>query len=321
MVRSYYGILLCILVFVGCAEPAETTPPEVPVSPSVSPQPIDPQPPTPTEATDNSTEATQGPCNFNRTTLSFHGSKKTQAKCLLTPVRRWGELGAALAALPSPLEQIGAPPPMTKEQFRAYLASKNIDEKDLGGSLDSPLSITSGGSPAAYFVIHDTSTPNYKLEAIPADINDATWSHNNLTRWTEADKKVAHVFTNRVGQSTTTIDFSTSWRATKLELEFGGTPSRGRFLHVENIQPRQSLGSSFAGNDAIAPDPGFPEAQYRRLALIYLAASLRADELLVPAFHAVLDSGFGDAHDDPQKFDLDLWAQMLAAELAAAKSM
>ena len=65
-------------------------------------------------------------------------------------------------------------------------------------------------------------------------------------------------------------------------------------------------------NDAIAPDPGFSDAQYERLALLYVAASVRRGEWLIPAFHAAIDSGFAGGHDDPQKFDLGKWAAAIA---------
>jgi hypothetical protein len=43
--------------------------------------------------------------------------------------------------------------------------------------------------------------------------------------------------------------------------------------------------------------------QYRRLALAYIAASVRAGHWMVPAFHAVIDEGIYDKHDDPQNFE------------------
>lgn len=52
------------------------------------------------------------------------------------------------------------------------------------------------------------------------------------------------------------------------------------------------------------PRPGLTQEQYYRLALLYIAASSRARAWLIPAFHAVLDQGIFDGHDDPQNFDL-----------------
>jgi hypothetical protein len=46
------------------------------------------------------------------------------------------------------------------------------------------------------------------------------------------------------------------------------------------------------------------QEQYDRLALLYLIASSRAGVWMIPAFHAAIDEGTPDAHDDPQNFDL-----------------
>jgi hypothetical protein len=63
-----------------------------------------------------------------------------------------------------------------------------------------------------------------------------------------------------------------------------------------------------ANNDLIAPVPGFSDAQLERLALVYVAASLRRSRWLIPAFHAVIDHEYVGGHDDPQQFDLEKWA-------------
>jgi hypothetical protein len=81
-------------------------------------------------------------------------------------------------------------------------------------------------------------------------------------------------------------------------------PAKGLFLHVELVQPRRRDPRGGPGNDALAPTPGFTPAQYGTLALLYVVASVRAGRWLVPAFHATLDEGIPDAHDDPQRFDL-----------------
>jgi hypothetical protein len=69
------------------------------------------------------------------------------------------------------------------------------------------------------------------------------------------------------------------------------------------------------GNDRIAPEPGFPIEQLRRLGLVYVAASVRAGVWLVPAFHAAVDGGLEGAHDDPQHFPFDTWSGLLRAQL------
>ena len=59
------------------------------------------------------------------------------------------------------------------------------------------------------------------------------------------------------------------------------------------------------------------EAQYDRLALLYVSASVQHGAWLIPGYHAAVDAGIPDAHDDPQNFNLALWAQRLEALLKA----
>src|SRR6516225_10046258 len=64
-------------------------------------------------------------------------------------------------------------------------------------------------------------------------------------------------------------------------------------------------------NDARTPDPAFTTAQYDRLALVYIIASVRAERWLVPAFHAAIDAQIPNGHDDPLNFDIDSFARSL----------
>lgn len=123
----------------------------------------------------------------------------------------------------------------------------------------------------------------------------------------------AHVFVNRLGATLTGHDFGEPWRATKLELNVIGVPSRGLFLHIELVQPRRRDPKVGGENDQIAPDPGFTQAQYDRLAQLYVAASVRGGTWLIPAFHGAIDDGIKGAHDDPQNFDLEQFAASVAA--------
>ncbi|NOX37767.1 MAG: hypothetical protein GXO78_09560 [Calditrichaeota bacterium] len=269
-----------------------------------------------------------GPCPFSESALQFEGSPLEQARCLLQPVQRYGRLGAPLQKLPEPLEsRIGRRVTLSVEQFRRYLNARGISEAELGGSLDAPLCRADDNHPAAptawYFIIHDTSTPNYGAQEFPAQINDEEWEHNDLERWNQGNRSRAHVFINRLGQSLTAVDFATPWRATKFELQRLGRRGKGLCLHVELIQPRRSDPAGPPGNDALAPEPGFTVPQLKRLALVYLAASIRKGSWLIPGYHAAIDAGIPGAHDDPQNFDLHLWAQLLDAlvqEVETAKS-
>ena len=266
--------------------------------------------------TANKVSATETACPFIDSTLSFAGSPVEQARCLLRPVKRYAKLGKPLAHLPAPLENlIGQPVSFGKTLFRKYLKTHRINEADLGGLIDQPLSRANNNDPAApfarYFLIHDTSTPNYLDQPIPANINQPEWKHNRLIRWAEGSKSKAHVFINRLGESITTVDFAIPWRTTKFEIKILKERGRGLCLGVELVQPRHSDPEGPTGNDAIAPNPGFTTAQLQRLALVYIAASLRRGDWMIPAFHAAMDAGIPEAHDDPQNFDLNKWAGLL----------
>lgn len=246
-------------------------------------------------------------CEFDRKGLRFTGSSAEQAKCLLRPVLLRGKLGESLSGLPKPLQCIDGQLDITKPEFNKYLATNKIDPKQLGGELEKRIAQAQGGQVAAYFVIHDTSTPNFHADEFATDI-DWSESINALCRWNRGADAQAHVFINRRGESLTALDFSTPWRATKFENQYGSTALRGLFLHVELAQPRRADPTLGKGNDALAPNPGFTSSQYKRLALVYLAASVRKGSCLIPAYHSVLDAGLPEGHDDPQNFSLDAFA-------------
>jgi hypothetical protein len=270
-----------------------------------------------------------GLCRFDPVQLKFAGAPTEQASCLLRRVNKGAELEDNPAVLPAPLNTlIGTPVAVSKQKLRAYLSAKGVSESAIGGSLDKPVSRAKSNNPAAplarYFVIHDTSTPNCskkqnkcaELGKLPANRDEASWRFNdqNLIIKSKGDP-VAHVFVARTGISKTGHDFGVPWRAVRLESVTPNIPAKGLFLHIENVQPRvgepEIPPPGQKVNDRIAPDPGFTAAQYKRLALVYVAASLRRGEWLIPGFHAVIDSGISGAHDDPQNFDLGVWAAAL----------
>lgn len=247
------------------------------------------------------------PCPFDAMANAYKGTTVEQATCLLRPVKRFGTLGeerplAETLAAKLALGTID----VNSNHLRTYLAAQNIAEGDIGGPLDRSLN-----AKTRYFIIHDTSSPNYKASGFPTDINAAAWSGNKLSQYSPK----AHVYINRVGASVTKVDLSENQRATKFELK--DKARRGLYVSIEMIQPRRSYPNGSMKNDAQAPLPGFSPEQYQRLALVYLAASIRAGRYLVPAFHAVIDSGLPDGHDDPQNFDLDAWDKALAELMAA----
>lgn len=258
------------------------------------------------------------PCPFDEKILQFTGSPIEQARCLLRPNKIYGALGEKLKKLPEFLEKnVGRRVSIKKENLRKYLSKQNLFEKNLGGSLDDKLStaeLPNGEKiQALYFIIHDTSSPYLRDEPFPPNMNsDKYWRGNNLEIW--LNSPVAHIFVNRLGESVTTTPFNESVRkgwGTKFAREFLKAEAKGLQIHIELVQPRRREPSGSPANDAIAPIPGFTDAQYERLALLYICAGLRRGTWLIPASHSAIDAGIKDAHDDPQDFELEKFVSVL----------
>jgi hypothetical protein len=266
-------------------------------------------------------------CLWDQTTISYQGSAVEQATCLLRPVAKGGVVADTEIPLPANLTaRIGQPVTVSRTAFRRYLAAQGIEETSLGGGLDEPLSTTEGepAYPALYFVIHDTSNILCTRDAFPddSDAPDAPW--NQAALWQSHAQ--AHLFLTRDGAaySPQGRTFSVPWRATKHEMSVG-ISTRGRFLHIENVQLRRPEVDSDASltnpeghcaNDRIAQSPGFTSRQMHLLGLTYIAASIRAGHWLIPAYHAVIDAPYPGGHDDPQNFDLRSWSQTIDAAVA-----
>jgi hypothetical protein len=249
-----------------------------------------------------------GRCDLNATPVA-------QAKCLLRPVKKFGNLGNPLTSLPAPLDTLigqTTAASFTLDQVRRFLVTKTIAEADLGGSLSVPLTAPK------YFVIHDTSDFSEAAE-FASNINSETASINRLT--SRVTHKVAHVYVNRIGASGTAVVFESQDPPSGTKFGRCNSSKRRQFLHIENIQPRIRDRSVSFDNDAIAPTPGFTDAQLERLALLYIVASARSGKWLIPAYHSPIDLGFKNAHDDPQNFDLEKWAAKLTELIAQVHAM
>lgn len=266
-------------------------------------------------------------CEFNQQTLQFVGKPIEQARCLLRPNKIGGVLGEPLKVLPKQLEKvIGETVRIKKENLRDYLQKNKINENDIGGFLDENMSIATlpNGKKiqALYFIIHDTSSPYLKDASFPPNFNtDENWIGNDLSIWLK--QPVAHIFVNRLGDSITTTPFNESVRkgwGTKFARDFLKIDGKGLQIHIELIQPRRrDKENKNPENDLIAPIPGFTDKQYERLSLLYLAASFRRGNWLIPAFHSAIDAGIKDAHDDPQNFELDKFGDKLKELLKILK--
>jgi len=261
----------------------------------------------------------EGFCKFDHATLQFSGTPADQARCLLNPVEPVGRLGAAMNALPAAIEKrVGNSTDLPSRETLAALLRDRGATQDLIDTLAQPVSHAHDNDPlarsATYIVFHDTSTPNYRSQPWPVSIDDDP-KVNNLARYEcSNDIERAHVFINRGGKIFLAHDFTVPWRATKFETAKNFGPAlKGLFLHVELIQPRRALKGYGRSNDFLAPTPGFSQAQYDSLALIYTVASRRAGFWMIPAFHSVLDEGIRNKHDDPQNFELAQFAKSLDA--------
>jgi len=269
-------------------------------------------------------QGAEGLCGFNASSRSFRGSPAQQAECLTRAVGRGAAIGGpTLTAFLR--ERAGRPVDVSRARLAAYLAELNVDPADLGGPIAEPVS-------ARYFIIHDTSTPNCSDEDFSRQLCPARGvmpPDRDTPRWAALAKffghprpfpdRLAHAFTNRIGDSVTEVAFSAHIPTTKFEGCSDPAAKTGLFLGIENIQPRIGAPAVPApgrkANDLVAPVPGFSAAQYRRLALLYVAASVRQGRWLIPAFHAVLDSRYADGHDDPQNFDMPAFSDAVKGHL------
>ena len=260
---------------------------------------------------------TMGACAFDPETLSYAGTPVEQAMCLMRGMDATRNLGPPLQSLPPGLttrigQTTGLP---SRETLSRFLSGQNL-ETDFAAHLWEPVSRANDNDPdapmARYFVIHDTSGPNYGHRGFPDNI-DTDPQYENLADYACSDGwGRAHIFVNRTGDMLVAHDYSIAWRETKFEqaAEFGGA-LQGLFLHNELIQPRRSAPGHGGRNDAQSPDPAFTPAQYDRLALLYTIASVRRGQWLIPAFHAAIDADIPNGHDDPLNFDIDSFAGSL----------
>jgi hypothetical protein len=260
-----------------------------------------------------------GACAFDTETMSFAGTPVDQALCLMRGMDSSRNLEPRLPSLPAALaERIGQTTGLpSRATLSDYLSTLGL-EGEFGDFLWLPVSRGHdnelGAPMARYFVIHDTSGPNFGRRAFPDDI-DGGGKVNDLRNFECHDGwGKAHVVISRTGELLLAHDYSIPWRETKFEqaAEFGGA-LKGLFLHNEMIQPRRSAPGRGRRNDARSPDPAFTPAQYDRLALLYVIASVRAERWLIPAFHAAIDAQIFNGHDDPLNFNIETFANSLDA--------
>ncbi|WP_309752631.1 hypothetical protein [Novosphingobium sp.] len=260
-----------------------------------------------------------GTCQFDRDRLSFAGTPLDQARCLLRKVLPLGV--KADQPLPPVIVHLmsDAAPPTPAHKAAAIAALPQPYRSFAIEHANDPVSQTEAGLPLLYFVIHDTSSPFLDDAPFPSNL-DTNRQINDFTPYmngTFAAEPVAHIFLSRGGQIWAGHDFAEGWRATKLESYVIGPASRGRFVHIETMQPRRLIDGYDDRGHTYGPTPGFSDAQYRQLAALYVYVSARAGRWLIPAQHATIDDLIPDAHDDPQNFELERFAAELEKLLVA----
>lgn len=253
-------------------------------------------------------------CPWVAADMSFRGSAVEQGQCLLTPQ---GE-SAGSHSLPSTFDALlGTEFGIPAEALERFFFSRRITDGAVGGPLRLRVSL-SGGEAARYFVLHGvprqvTAGTITGVEGAgpcfagqPARLPEGGEEGQATARPdTGAFRPVIpgtaplpqpcwHVAVWPNGRSVTLVDFFTPLRATRFELDYAGARAKGRFLHVL-VLPQQG-------------EAGVTEAQYARLAHIYMAASQRAGTWLVPAYAGVLDSGIDPGAHSPAGFDVQRWA-------------
>jgi len=266
--------------------------------------------------------AAAGLCGYDVAARRFRGTAAEQAACLTRQVRKGGAIGRP--ALTRFLrERVGSGTGISAGTLAAYFAGLGMDPvRELGGDPAAPVT-------ADYFIIHDTSEPNCSHAGwsatlcpepgkLPKARDTAAFAAElgYLGHPKPAPDRLAHAWTNRMGGSITEVPFDLPLRSTKFESCLDTPAKAGLFLAVENTQPRVHDPKGPKGNDFTAPSPGFTRAQYDRLALLYVVASVRRGKWLIPAFHAVLDSRFLEGHDDPQHFELSAFSRAVRAHTA-----
>ena len=246
-------------------------------------------------------------CAFSDKDMAYVGTPRQQALCL-TPEGEAGHFRPR-SALGAPLDRlVGEIVQIDEDKLLALLRQEGVDYS--AQALKAPLSHAWGakddGPPARYFVIHDTSSALGR-PYFPANDDPAL---NRLGEKYCGGDYTAHTFINRLGKVMIGHDYGEPWRATKFE--HINTGRKGLFLHNELTQPRLQRHGETLAAASLAPSPAFTDAQYRSLALLYAAASVRSGFWMTPAFHDAIDYAWIDAHDDPRDFDLQKFDDALS---------
>ena len=200
-------------------------------------------------------------CKFDSASLTFAGSPRAQARCLLRHVRPGGSADDEVELPPTLAALIGERPEIDFPKLASALRHAHIPLPAA-----TPVSETSDHRRALYFVIHDTSSP-YVGDAPFARGFDQLSRYNDINQFLGKDA-VAHLFNDRAGPAFPVgHDF---------EVGLASLPSSSR-----RRRSRRGGASSMSRTFSLAAhDPGGPPwttiglihvyRQYKTLALLYV---------------------------------------------------
>ena len=240
---------------------------------------------------------------FNWQELKYEGTKKEQLELLLQKpmFRGWVKHGKPIIDSVFS-EMITKPILVTPQMLQNYLLKNNIAYSYIGEEIEKPLASIKNphtGKPESvkYFIIHDVSFEEPKQFDFPADIDSLSHEANQFEYRDKVQKRkkvfLANIFINRLGSSKTYVTFEKPCLTTKFERADANKnfSLKGLFIGVELVQQRIRSRKVAEYFDK-APEPGFTDQQYERLALIYIIASIRKGDWLIPAYHIVIDGGY-----------------------------
>src|ERR1700744_4153132 len=132
-----------------------------------------------------------GACDFNLDSLAYRGTPVEQARCLMRAEDPSRNLGPPLANFPQALaSRVGRETGLPSREILSTFLSKQDLEWSFAANLWQPVSRAEDNNPeapkATYFVIHDTSGPNFGHRDFPDD-TDSTARFNNLSNFTCSD--------------------------------------------------------------------------------------------------------------------------------------
>ena len=235
---------------------------------------------------------TMGPCGFDPTTMSFQGEPAEQAKCLMRGMDQSRNLAPPVESLPPaayrprrhrtrPAQPRGAEHIPVQARSGMGFRRLSVDagvarQRQRSGRADGALFRHSRHQRAEFRPPLLSRRRRWRLQD--------QQSRPSSNARTAGERRMSSSTVPAACCSITSCPFPGA-RPNSSRRRISAGALKGLFLHVELIQPRRAAGHG-RRNDAQSPTPAFTTAQYDRLALLYVIASVRASRWLIPAYHA-----------------------------------